>query len=98
MRRWLSPTTTVLLVSVLIVGMGAGLFAQRRFFGGPRDAAIDPAPAYDGRYTFARLKFTTGPGGYYFVGLPAWAHGYIPVRGETIRAETALVKILNAVS
>ena len=31
---------------------------------------------YDGRFTFARLRYTTGPGGYYYRGLPAWAHGY----------------------
>ena len=84
----------------LVVVSAAGVFAQRRgwFNRGPVDAPIDKAPPYDGKFTFARLKFTTGPGGYYFAGLPAWAHGYIPVRGETIRSEDAFVKILNAVS
>ena len=46
---------------------------------------------YDGRFTFARLKYTTGPGGYYYGGLPAWAHGYA-------EAERNLMKILNEVS
>ena len=32
-------------------------------------------PRYDGRFVFARLKYTPGPGGYYYYGLPAWAHG-----------------------
>jgi len=83
----------------LVFASAAGVFAQRRgWFRGPVDAPIDKAPAYDGKFTFARLKFTTGPGGYYFGGLPAWAHGYIPIRGENIRSEDAFVKILNAVS
>jgi hypothetical protein len=95
MRRSIVAALTLLLV----VTCAAGVFAQRRgFFRGPIDAPIDKAPPYDGKYTFARLKFTTGPGGYYFGGLPAWAHGYIPIRGETIRSEDAFVKILNAVS
>src|SRR5262249_48291237 len=63
----------------------------------PVDVPIDPAPSYDGRYVFARLSFTTGPGGYYYGGLPAWAHGYLPIR-EGSRAENSLVKILNAVT
>ena len=41
-----------------------------------------PNTAYDGRFKFARLKFTTGPGGYYYEGLPAWAHGYPEGRAQ----------------
>ena len=93
MRRWLVPGLTAL----LIAASAAGVLAQRRWFGAPVDAPIDKAPPYDGQFTFARLKFTTGPGGYYYGGLPAWAHGYIPIR-EGSRAETNLVKILNAVT
>jgi hypothetical protein len=46
---------------------------------------------YDGRFTFARLKYTTGPGGYYYMGLPAWAHGYA-------RAEDNLTRIIQEIS
>ena len=46
---------------------------------------------YDGRFTFARVQFTTGPGGYYYQGLPAWAHGYS-------RGERHLTRILEFVS
>lgn len=46
---------------------------------------------YDGRFTFCRLSFTSGPGGFYWHGLPPWAHGYP-------RAERNLMKILNGVS
>src|SRR5436190_10434250 len=94
MRRWQLAGLTAL----VIVASAAGLLAQRRWNPGPIDVPIDKAPAYDGKFTFARLKFTTGPGGYYFGGLPAWAHGYTPIRGENIRAEDSFVKIVNAVS
>ena len=94
MRR----SAVIALTLFLVVASAVGALAQRRWFGGPVDAPISKAPAYDGKFVFARLKFTTGPGGYYFGGLPAWAHGYIPIRGETIRSEDAFVKILNAVS
>src|SRR5205814_6588360 len=30
---------------------------------------------YDGRFTFARIRYVTGPGGYYYRGLPAWRMG-----------------------
>jgi len=46
---------------------------------------------YDGRFTFARIRYTTGPGGYYYRGLPAWAHGYPD-------AEDNLLKIVADVS
>ena len=46
---------------------------------------------YDGRFTFARLQYTTGPGGYYYHGLPAWAHGYAS-------GESNLMSILNETS
>jgi hypothetical protein len=94
MRRLVLPG----LIALVVVAAGAGVLAQRRWFSGPVDAPIDKAPPYDGKFMFARLKFTTGPGGYYFGGLPAWAHGYIPIRGENIRSEDSFVKILNAVT
>ena len=96
MRRW----HVAGLAAILIVGSAAGVFAQRRWFQSPVDAPITKAPPYDGKFMFARLKFTTGPGGYYFFGLPAWAHGYIPIpqRGENSRSEDDLVKILKAVT
>src|SRR5207248_8345440 len=47
--------------------------------------------------TFARIKYTPGPGGYYYRGLPAWAHGYIPNPGAN-RAEFSLVRIMNEIS
>lgn len=54
-------------------------------------------PEYDGRFTFARIKFVSAPGGYGYCGLPAWAHGYQSCLGGS-RAETRLMRILNEIS
>ena len=55
------------------------------------DPVIEPL-TYDGRFTIVRLKFTTNsPAGYYYGGMPAWAHGY-PA------SERNLVKILSEIS
>jgi hypothetical protein len=76
-----------------VIGAAAALFmaasaavAQR---GGYRRAPDNPR--YDGRFTFARLKYTVGPGGYYYHGMPAWAHG-------DPYAEENLMKIVDAIS
>jgi hypothetical protein len=81
-------------LSLAVMAAGATAFAQFRGFRFRRQPAPfnPPAnPAYDGRFTFARLKYETGPGGYYYMGLPAWAHGYP-------HAEQNLMKIMNEVS
>jgi hypothetical protein len=59
---------------------------------GTREAttAVDNAP-YDGRFTFCRLAYETGPGGYYYYRLPSWAHGY-PT------SERSLMKILEGLT
>jgi hypothetical protein len=79
------------MAAVLILTSVASAFAQRRRFDSP--VAFEPAPnaRYDGRFAFARLKYTTGPGGFYYRGLPAWAHGYANAEGN-------LMKIMNEVS
>ena len=81
---------TQLVTAGLLLCMSAALLAQRFFEWSAREPEVRYAP-YDGRFTFARLKYTTGPGGYYYGGLPAWAHGYPD-------GERNLMKILNEVS
>jgi Domain of unknown function (DUF4159) len=74
----------------LLAARGVAL-AQRRFF---RGQGYDPQVqngVYDGRFTFVRLKYTTAPGGYWYMGLPSWAHGY-PL------SEDNLMRIMNEVS
>ena len=76
--------------AVLLV-LSTGLLAQRRFGGEPgQEPDLHNIP-YDGRFTFARLKYLTGPGGWYYRGLPAWAHGYND-------AERNLMNILSELS
>ena len=64
--------------------------SAQRSRGPAPSAAIHNIP-YDGRFTFARLTYTTGPGGFYYFGLPAWAHGFQ-------HAELNLMSILNEIS
>src|SRR5579863_10507899 len=80
-----------------LLGVAVAAVAQRGLLSSP-----DPEPGirnvrYDGRFTFARVKYTTGPGGYYYCGLPAWAHGYASCRGGT-RAERSLMQIMKEIS
>jgi hypothetical protein len=93
------PGRQVLLIPVLAAILlipTVRAFGQRWLNGGV-DVPVDPPPADDGRFVFARLRFTTGPGGYYFRGLPAWAHGYYG-GGAGRRSERSLVEILNSVT
>jgi len=88
-----------LVVLALIVAAATAGTAQRPFggfFGGTYEPRIKN-PEYDGRFMFARIRYTSGPGGYYYRGIPAWAHGYIPVEGG-YRAEQNLMKIMDEVS
>ncbi len=73
--------------------LAAAAAAQRGFgfFGSGRAVTVHPNIPYDGRFTFVRVRYETAPGGYWYRGLPAWAHGY-PL------AERNLMKIMNEVS
>jgi hypothetical protein len=94
-HRRLGPLVAgaVLLTATVVV------VAQRGFRSvpGPEPDPGIRTPRYDGRFTFARLKYTTGPGGYYYCGLPAWAHGYASCRGGN-RAERSLMQIMTEIS
>jgi hypothetical protein len=85
----------IITVVILVAGALTG-FAQRSgFLGGfsgrrPPFEALPNTP-YDGRFAFVRVNYETAPGGYWWRGLPSWAHGY-PL------AERNLMKIMNEVS
>jgi hypothetical protein len=86
-------TRLPILLCFAILALGGVAYAQRfRIFGGGegRDPEARNQP-YDGRFTFARLKYTTAPGGYWYQGLPSWAHGY-PM------SEDNLLRIMNEVT
>src|SRR5438067_1047759 len=77
--------------AVCLCVAGAAAAQRGGFFGGRgRTPAIHNAP-YDGRFAFVRLKYETAPGGYWYRGLPAWAHGF-PV------SEQNLMKIMREVT
>src|ERR1700716_1498081 len=77
-----------LILAAWLSGAAAALSQVGDFRGGEPEIHNIP---YDGRFTFARVRFTNGPAGYYYRGLPAWAHGYPD-------AELNLMKIMNEVS
>src|SRR5712692_8493664 len=86
----------VLLFGAALVAQFGGGQLPRGFFGFEREPRVSN-PTYDGRFTFARLKYASGPGGYYYCGLPAWAHGYASCRGGA-RAEESLMQIMTEIS
>ncbi len=83
--------------AIAVLAGATTALAQRQLFGGYQREPSVKNPPYDGRFMLARLKYVSGPGGYYYRGLPAWAHGYIPGGGGQ-RAELSLMKIMNELS
>ena len=74
-----------------VAACGATSAEAQRFFR-PAPAPIEERNIpYDGRFIFARLKYTTGPGGFYYFGQPAWSHGFP-------KAENNLMRIVGAVT
>jgi hypothetical protein len=93
----------LVLIGAAVAALAVQTSAQRRGGGGGfrgfgQYFASDP-PAhnvpYDGRFTFVRLKYSVAPGGYYYRGLPAWAHGY---EGDADAAGDNLTHIIDAIS
>src|SRR4029450_643999 len=81
------------IVAGLVVLCATAALAQRGFgrFGRADRFAAEPNAPYDGRFQFVRVKYETGPGGFWWRGLPSWAHGY-PT------AERNLMRIMDEVS
>jgi hypothetical protein len=79
--------------AALLVVLAGAAVAQRGFglFGRTPRVVVAPNVRYDGRFTFLRIQYETAPGGYYYMGLPAWAHGYP-------QAERNLMKIMEEVT
>jgi len=90
------------IAALLSLSMATAAFGQRFLFGDAsgQEPALHNIP-YDGRFAFARIKYTPCCGflGYYYRGLPGWAHGYVPdPRRGSGRAEDNLMKIMNEVT
>src|SRR5215831_18058854 len=88
--RWVRAGTAA--VAALVVLAGAMLAAAQRsiFRSRQRNPTIRNVP-YNGQFTFVRVNYTHWDGGDWYLGLPAWAHGY-PL------AEQNLMRIMNEVS
>ncbi len=80
--------TAFLTLAVLVCLAGVSA-AQRRFFEG-WDESVPNFP-YDGRFTFARVRYTPSFGGNWSGGRPSWVHGY-PL------SERNLMRIMKEVS
>lgn len=79
-----------MLAVVLVLALTGVAVAQRRqlFYGW--DETVKNVP-YDGRFTFARVRYRPAPGGNWAGGRPSWVHGY-PL------AERNLLQIMQEVS
>ena len=92
--RSAAPLLSAVLAASLVIAAvensgAAPQFPFGRYFSAPEPEI--PHFKYDGRFALALLKYETGPGGYYYRGLPAWAHGWP-------RAEENLMRILDAIT
>jgi hypothetical protein len=85
--RFLSVAAALAVIAGLTVEVSARQFG--RYFNPPEPKSTNAK--YDGRFALARIRYTVGPGGYYYRGVPAWAHGFP-------RAEENLLQILDAVT
>jgi hypothetical protein len=87
----------LVLVGAVLVATATIALAQRPRFGGFE--ALRPAErpnanvAYDGRFTFVRVNYTSMPGGYWYRGQPAWSHGYPTAERNLMRILSALTAI-----
>ena len=88
-HRPVNRLTTI--VMAVVLAMSGVALAQFRF-DDFRDV-YRPLPniPYDGRFTFARVRYHPAPGGFWPGRRPSWIHGY-PL------AEKNLMKIMNEVS
>jgi hypothetical protein len=87
-RSTLRNTSAALVVAICLLGAAVRAGAQFGMFGPAGPFRLYPNVPYDGRFTFVRLRFSTPPGGFWYAGWPAWAHGY-PL------AERSLMRILD---
>src|SRR6185369_15642906 len=80
--------------ALLLMSSAAASHARDRI-GAPTSDPIPRNLPYDGRFIFARLRYTVANGGYYYRGLPAWAHGYSHAEENLMRL-THEVTLLTA--
>jgi len=74
---------------VVVVVLASAAVALAQYIGYPYQPLANTA--YDGRFTFVRIRYEPAPGGFWPGRRPSWIHGY-PL------AEHNLMKIMNEVS
>jgi len=89
-RMWTTAFTAVIAFSLAAM-TSAQRFYQFEYAPGEANAR------YDGRFTFARLKYTGSAYNTYYRGLPSWAHGYART-DSGVSAEHQMMQILDAIS
>ncbi|HEX5069762.1 MAG TPA: DUF4159 domain-containing protein [Vicinamibacterales bacterium] len=87
---------TIALAGAIVISLASGAVAQR-YYGFRNEVAEEHNVRYDGRFTFMRLKYHVAPGGFYYRGTPAWAHGFANTESG-VSAEHQLMKIMDAIS
>jgi len=86
---------TLALAATIVIGLVSLVSAQRYY--GFNHVVEEQNTRYDGRFTFVRLKYNVAPGGYYYRGVPAWAHGFANTESG-VSAEHQLMKIVDTIS
>ncbi len=64
------------LALVLLLGAVPLLVMAQRGGTNRPPSELPPNPEYDGRFTYARIRYSTGGGEFGFRGLPPWLHDY----------------------
>jgi Domain of unknown function (DUF4159) len=93
-RNYTRGVRRLVLAAVAAAAVSTAVVAQDNGFGGfgwRGRFQLYPNASYDGRFTFVRVRYKHLPGGNWYGGWPAWAHGY-PI------AEQNLMRIMNEVS
>ena len=83
-----------LLVATLVLALTGVVVAQRRQFFYGWNETVKNAP-YDGRFTFARVRYRPAPGGNWAGGRPSWVHGY-PLAERNLMQTMKEVSLLDA--
>ena len=64
------------IAGALVLSAATAVMAQRLENFRPGRVPADQSVAYNGQFTFVRVKYETAPGGYWSGGRPSWVHGY----------------------
>src|SRR5258708_15849017 len=90
--RW-STRSRFVAWMVAVSPLAGGAAGAQRFFRADAPEPVIRNVPYDGRFVFARLKYTTAPGGVYYMGLPAWAHANQKAENNLLRTVHAIRKV-----